>query len=91
MGKAIQTKPACMTDDEFESWREAAVDASQMVNRGRDYTLGLRPCHDCSREFAAEMQAEDRCDGVPGRYRDFTRDEVNRYNRLCAQRKRAAA
>lgn len=53
-------KPLCMSDDEYQSWQTANDNIYSKRNQAPD------PCHDCTRAFAAEMRAEDRCDGIPG-------------------------
>jgi len=84
-------KMDCMTKEEWEEWLEAARNYQANANRSRNYkTLRVRPCHDCTRAFAAEMQAQDRCNGVPGAWRDMTRAEHRRYNMLLSQRRRRA-
>ena len=82
-------RPACMSASEYDAWFTAAKDAQAAGGGGRRYAdLGVRPCRDCTRAFAAWMQAEDRCDGVPGRYSEMTADEQRAYNRLTSQRAR---
>ena len=51
-------KPACMDEREYTEW---------MVLNKRALTHRTpSPCDDCTDAFAAEMRAEDRCDGTPG-------------------------
>jgi len=78
-------KMDCMTDGEWAMWLAAARES------GRGGALGIRPCHDCTRDFAAKMQAQERCNGVPGRWRDMNAAEHRRHNMLLMQRRREAA
>lgn len=49
--------PDCMDADEFASWQQA--------NRSSGKGRAERPCDDCPASYAAEMRAENRCNGVP--------------------------
>ena len=49
-----------MDDDEWALWRDA--NAASPLNHARLES----PCVECLPAFAAEMRAEDRCDGEPG-------------------------
>lgn len=57
-------EPACMTRAELDSWREVAG----YVNNGT-----ADPCTDCLPDWAAEMRAEGRCNGIPGLIRKASR------------------
>jgi len=46
-----------MTPDEFDAWCEA--------NERLWFAKAWDPCADCCDDFAAEMRAENRCDGEP--------------------------
>jgi len=71
------TGPACMTADEWRTWREG----------GRYPWLARKnaPCDDCPAWFAAEQRAQGACngepaDGITGRHRGAPSDDprVNR-------------
>ena len=53
--------PKCMSSDELAFWLEA-----HRVVLVRDPNAATDPCADCTVGFAAEMQAQDRCNGIPG-------------------------
>ena len=50
-----------MSDPEYLSW-QAANDRIKRLG----WAKAKSPCTDCPAEFAVEMRAKSRCDGIPG-------------------------
>lgn len=56
--------PACMDADEWALWERANRSINSSIERA------TRPCADCPLGYAADMRAEDRCNGTPGGVQD---------------------
>lgn len=56
--------PACMDADEWALWERANRSINSSIERA------TRPCADCPLGYAADMRADDRCNGTPGGVQD---------------------
>jgi hypothetical protein len=77
----VKRPPACMTGVEFVEW----TTANEWLRNTNGFASS--PCADCTKDWHAQMQDADKCDGYPGRQyqRRDTPEEVRERRRVLAK------